>query len=90
MQPNGFASHEELMSIYDFRGAIDATEWLDEQDDWEENDVYVIILTFCMLSVTYSVHYNYSSVARRCFLEVDDERPSAVDERVFPQQAMVQ
>lgn len=41
MLPNGFASHEELIGIYDIRAAVDPLEWQDELDDWEENDVYV-------------------------------------------------
>lgn len=39
MQPNGFASHEELIGIYDSRTAIDPSDWQDDQDDWEDNDV---------------------------------------------------
>lgn len=39
MQPNGFASHEELIGIYDSSDAIDPLEWQDDLDDWEENNV---------------------------------------------------
>lgn len=40
MQPNGFPSPEELIGIYDSRAAIESSDWQDEQDDWEDNDVY--------------------------------------------------
>lgn len=39
MQPNGFSSQEKLIGIYDSRTAVDPSEWQDEQDDWEDNDV---------------------------------------------------
>lgn len=37
MQP--FAGHEELFDLYDFRASLDVSQWTDEADDWEDNDV---------------------------------------------------
>ena len=41
MPQTTFASQEELYSIFEFKNQIQMNQWVDDDDDWEYNDVSV-------------------------------------------------
>lgn len=77
MQANAFGSHEQLYGIYDFKDFIETQQSLSDADDWEPNEMLVgnRERIFCLVLLIASFLCNFRSVARRCFLEVEEKNP---------------